>query len=343
MSQTTVDQQDSGAPPDRPGGRPQWRRRGLIGNQVSKFGGLYIWALLILVFALWLPNTFPTVATARSIGGDQAITVILALGLLFALAAGAYDLSIAQNLGLSAAFSTWLMADKHVDPWIAVLLTLGLGAVIGIVNGYFVAVIGLNSFIATLGMASVLLAMTEFVTNYNFVGPVPANVQRIATARPLGIPILAIYAVLAAVIAWYALQHSPVGRRLQATGANPEATRLAGVHTARYVFFALVVAGIIGSLAGVLAAAEISSVSTSDGPPYLLPAFAACFLGTTMFKPGRFNVWGTVLALYLLQTGVKGIQLAGGALWVTDLFNGVALIGAVSIAVISERRRSRSG
>jgi ribose transport system permease protein len=170
---------------------------------------------------------------------------------------------------------------------------------------------------------------------------VPSDFQTIATSAPGGLPIVTVYAIAAALIAWYALEHSPAGRRLQATGANPDATRLAGVRTGRYMFGALVVAGIAGSLAGVLAAAKISSVSPSVGLPYLLPVFAACFLGTTQFKPGRFNVWGTVLALYLLQTGVKGLQLAGGQLWVTDLFNGVALVGAVSIAVLSEKRRAR--
>ncbi|XVQ06445.1 ABC transporter permease [Spirillospora sp. CA-255316] len=341
MSQTAVERNAGTADSDVAASPTRRRRKGLVGNQVSRYGGLYIWAVLIVVFALWLPDTFFTAATARSIAGDQAITVILALGLLISLAGGAYDLSIAQNLGLSAAFAAWLMADKGLNPWIALVVTIGLGAAIGVVNGVLVAVIGLNSFIATLGTGSVLLAITEIVTSSNFVGPVPANFQNIATAQPGGIPILFIYALIAAVIAWYALQHSPVGRRLQATGTNPDAARLAGVRTSRYVFTALIVAGIVGSLAGALAAAKISSVSPSVGPPYLLPAFAACFLGMTQFKPGRFNVWGTVVALYLLQTGVKGLQLAGGQLWVTEMFNGVALVGAVSIAVLSEKRRAR--
>ncbi|MBN9619243.1 MAG: ABC transporter permease, partial [Actinobacteria bacterium] len=172
------------------------------------------------------------------------------------------------------------------------------------------------------------------------VGPVPTGFQRIANAEPLGIPILTIYVVVLAVVVWYVLQHTPLGRRLQATGVNADASRLAGIRTGRFVFGALVATGGFASIAGILVAARISTISTSVGPPYLLPAFAACFLGTTQFRPGRFNVWGTLVALYLLATGVKGLQLAGGQLWVTDLFNGVALIGAVSIAVVSERRRT---
>jgi ribose transport system permease protein len=86
-------------------------------------------------------------------------------------------------------------------------------------------------------------------------------------------------------------------------------------------------------------ASQLNTVDQTIGPPYLLPAFAGCYLGTTQLKVGRFNVWGTILAIYLLATGVEGLQLAGGQLWITDLFNGVALVTAVSIAVLSARRR----
>jgi ribose transport system permease protein len=130
-----------------------------------------------------------------------------------------------------------------------------------------------------------------------------------------------------------------VGRRIYATGANPDSARLAGVRTKRYIIGTLAIAGLMSSLAGVLATSQIGEVSSTLGPPYLLPAFAACFLGTTQVKIGRFNIWGTMIALFLLATGVTGLQLAGAQSWVTDLFNGVALISAVSIAVITQKRR----
>lgn len=321
-----------------PAGTPGPRRASL--GQLSRFTGLGIWALFIVVFALWIPDTFLTSATARSIAADQAITAVLAVGVLFTLAAGVYDLSIAQNLGLSAVVAASLMVHSHVAPLAAVLITLALGIGIGAANGFFVAVVGVNSFIATLGMSSVLLALTEQISNDQFIGPLPQSFQAIASHQPLGVPIVLVYALVLAVLVWYALEHTPIGRRIYATGANPDAARLAGVRTGRHVFGTFVVTGAISSLAGVLAAAKIGSVSSDLGPPYLLPAFAACFLGTTQLKLGRFNVWGTLIALYLLATGVKGLQLAGGQLWITDLFNGVALVGAVSLAVMSEKRRN---
>jgi ribose transport system permease protein len=315
----------------RPGGRR-------LSLELSRFSGLYIWAGFILLFALWIPDTFLTSVTVRSIAGNQAITAILVLGVLFTLAAGRFDLSVAQNLGLSAAFAAWLMTTQNVDPVLAAGLTLVLGLVIGVINGVLVAYVGVDSFVATLGMMSVLLAFTQLVTDYEFVD-VPASFQDLLAPAPLGIPLVTILMLGLAVVAWYALEHTPVGRRFQATGANEDAARLAGINTRRYLVASFIIAGVAGAFCGLLLAAKIGQISPSVGPPYLLPIYAACFLGTTQLKPGRFNVWGSILALYLLATGVTGLQLAGGQLWLTDLFNGMALIIAVSVAIVAERRR----
>jgi ribose transport system permease protein len=306
----------------------------------GRYSGLYVWGLLILVFGVWLPDTFLTADTARGIASDQAITGILALAALMPLMAGGFDLSVAQNLGVSAVVCSALMAKAGVAVVPAVLITVGMGAAIGMINGFFVARVGVNSFIATLGMTSALVAVSQMVSGQQFVGPVPESFQPIATDEIAGLPLLAVYLVVACLVLWWVLEHTPLGRRLAATGANEEAARLAGVRTRRLVFGSFVASGALSGLAGVLLAAKIGSVDPLVGPSYLLPAFAACFLGMTQLKPGRFNVWGTFVALYLLATGVKGLQLAGGQLWITDLFNGVALVGAVSLAVAGQRRRA---
>ena len=333
----------SAASPSSSGPSVPVARRALqsIGGHARGMSGLAILAILIVSFSLALPGTFPTSDTFKNITGQQAITVVLAIGILFSLAAGQYDLSAAQNLGFSAIVAASLMSRSHVAPGLAVILTVLLGAGVGALNGILVAVVGINSFIATLGMSSVLLAATEKISNDQFVGPVSSNFQGIVGHQPIGIPIIFLYAMVLAIVAWYVLEHTPVGRRVYATGANAEASRLVGVRTGRYIFWSFVATGAMAALAGVLATAQIGEVTPTEGPSYLLPAFAACFLGTTQFKVGRFNVWGTVVALYLLATGVTGLQLAGAQLWVTDLFDGVALIGAVGVAVVAQRRRTR--
>jgi ribose transport system permease protein len=310
----------------------------------SRFTGLLFLAVIIAVFAIWIPSSFLTGDTVKGIASQQAVTLVLAIGLLFTLAAGQFDLSVAQNLGLTSLLCATLMVYDHMAPGLAVAITLVVGAAIGAANGFLVAVVGVNSFIATLGMSSVLLAINEQISNSQFVGPLPNSFQGLTSHSVFGIPEIAIYSVVVALIAWYALEHTPWGRRMYATGAGSDAARLAGVRTPRYVFVSFVVSGVVAALAGVMLASQLGDLSPSLGPAYLLPVFAACFLGTTQVKVGRFNVWGTVTAIVLLATGEKGLQLAdGGQLWVTDLFNGLALIGAVSTAVLAGRwRRAKS-
>ncbi|MDL4775262.1 MULTISPECIES: ABC transporter permease [Thermomonosporaceae] len=329
---------------DAGGGRPPATRllRLLTGRvQPARYSGLLLCLVLIVVFSLQLPETFPTKATVTGIAGDQSVTMILALGLLVTLAVGQFDLSAAQNLGMSAMICSVLMVHHNVSPGIAVLVTLLIGLLVGLVNAIFVAVVGIDSLIATLGMSSVLLAVTGQVSNYQFVGPVPSGFQNIANHEILGFPSAALYAVVLCLLAWYVLEHTPVGRRAFAVGANPDAARLAGVRTVRYIAGSFVVTSLFAAIAGVLVTAKIGNVAPTLGPAYLLPSFAACFLGTTQLKQGRFNVGGTVIALLLLAIGVKGLQLRGNQLWVTDLFNGVALLAAVSAAVLSGKRRPR--
>jgi ribose transport system permease protein len=310
-----------------------------IVEQISRFSGIIVWAAFVLTFALWTPSTFLSQATFKTIASGQASAVVIAIGLLFTLGAGQYDLSAAQNLGLSAVVIGALMVHSHFPPEAAVLITLVIGGAIGLVNGLLVTRVRLSSFIATLGTSSVLLAFTEFISGDNFIGPLPNSFQSIAAHSPLGVPIVTIYALILSVIVWYVLEHSPLGRRLFAAGANPDASRLAGIRVNRNVVGAFITTGFFASLAGVLSASQLGQVSSTVGPSYLLPAFAACFLGTTQVKVGRFNVWGTLLAIYLLATGIEGLQLLGGPPWVTDLFNGLALVGAVSFAATAQRRR----
>ncbi|MFS0735044.1 ABC transporter permease [Microbacterium sp. 1P10UB] len=314
------------------------RRRVDLGFQ--RFSGLYVWAGIIVIFGAWIPSVFLTSQTLVSLVSDEAVTAILAVGLMFTLAAGGFDLSIGQNLGLSAILTATLSTVGGWNPWAAAIAAIVCSTAIGALNGLLVAKVGINSLIATLGMTSILLALSQVISDQQFRGPVPADLRALTAWQPLGIPAIAIYAVAFGFVAWYLLEHTPFGRRIYATGAGPEAAFLAGVRTSRYLLVSFMLSGLAAGIGGVLLTAKIGSIGPTIGPSYLLPCFAACFLGTTQIKPGKFNVWGTLIAIGLLATGVKGLQLVGGQQWITDAFNGVALIGAVSIAVVAARRAS---
>lgn len=305
-----------------------------------RISGIYLLILLVIFFSL-ATDTFFTTTTLRTIATEQAITAVVAMGLTIALAAGVFDLSIAGTMGLANIIVAKLMAEAGVDPVFAVLLTLLVGAFVGVINGLLVVYARIDPFIATLGTNSILLAAIFVVSGNENVLGVPVGFQSVAGDQIAGIPLPVFYVIGLGLIIWYVLAWTPVGRRLYATGGGREVARLAGVPTSRYIISAFVCSAAIAATAGVLVVATIGTGSTEVGPSYLLPAFAAGFLGATQFRPGRFNIWGTLLAVYLLATGVKGLVLMGADVWVPDLFNGLALIVAVGLSGIQRRAKSR--
>lgn len=299
---------------------------------MDRFSGLWIWAGLAVIFGILRPDTFLSSVTFHSVAAEQAIVAILALGLIIPLATGVFDLSIGANVGFAAVFVTMLQSQHHLGMWAAIAITVMVSALIGAVNGFVVVVLKVDSFIATLGSSSIIVATQTIVTKLQQPVPPPGNAWRNLTQTEVfGFQIIVVYMLVLGLIVWWVLEHTPFGRYLYAVGGNREAARLSGVRVDRLIFLSLVASAVIGSLAGIFYASR-TAPSLTFGGTLLLPAFAAAFLGTTQLKPGKFNVWGTLIAIYTLATGIQGLQLLSDQQWLDDMFNGIALIAAVSLA-----------
>ncbi len=304
-------------------------------------GVLYLYALIWLVFTVWVPETWTTWLTHRSVLNQQAVLMVVALGLLVPLSAGVFDLSIGATISASAVTVSWAIVKRGYSIPVGIALALLVGVAIGMVNGFLVVKVKIDSFIATLGMSSILTAFGIWLSKNQSILGFPSGYKAIATELTAGITKTVLYALILAIALWYVLEHTAVGRYLFAVGGGREAARLAGVQVDRYTWGALIGSALLSAIGGVLLASQYGSTQSQSGAPYLLPAFAAAFLGATQFKR-RFNVWGTVLAVIVLQSGVKGLQLAGVAdTWVESLFFGVALIVAVGFS--SYRRKVHGG
>ncbi len=243
---------------------------------------------------------------------------------------GAFDLSVGAVLGLAAVLVTWLQARFGVPPGLAILATIGVGAAVGTVNGLLVTKLRVNSFIATLAMASILQALIYGVSGGNNI--IGGNSRGFLRFASQALRYSRHHLLHAGDRRNRVVQQTPIGRFLYAVGSNPEAARLSGIRTARYLFGSLVASSVLASVAGILFAAKVGSASLTASPPYLLPAFAAVLLGTTQIRPGRPNVAGTVLAIFLVAVGSTGLNLMGVPIWVSDLFDGTILIVAVALA-----------
>jgi len=308
---------------------------------LDRFSGLYVWAVLILIFALWVPDLFLTANNARIIAGSQAITAMVAMGLIVPVACGAFDLSIAGTLGVSVCTVIWFQANHH--GWaLGIVVALLVGLAVGLVNAFIVVRLHVDSFIGTLGMSSILLAGTEWITGGGQIANgVSATFTGIGQNQVWGLPLPVFYMVALAIVLWWLLEYTPIGRYLYGIGGNPQAARLAGIRVGRVTTGAFLLSGLVAAFSGVVLAAQLGSASPDVGGPFLLPAFSAVFLGATQVFPGRVNVPGTLIAIFLLATGVKGLQLAGAPSYINDLFNGAALIIAVALAArahLSQRK-----
>ena len=325
-----------GPPPA--GGHQAKHGKRKINLGLDRFSGIYVWIAIIVLFAVWIPDTFMTEGNFRIIAGDQAITAMLAIGLIVPLAAGVFDLSIAGVMGFSVAMVSYQLS-KGISAPIAIITTLLCGALIGAVNGFVVVKLNVDSFIATLGMSSILLAGTYWVTDGKQITEGFTDGFLDLGSKPfLGLPLPFFYMIAVAAVMYVILEKTPLGRYLYATGGNRQAARLAGLRVERIMFGALVTSATVAALTGVILAAKLGTAAPDIGPSYLLPAFSAVFLGSTQIRAGRVNVLGTLIAIYLLATGVKGLQLAGAPSYVNDLFNGLALIVAVALAARTARR-----
>lgn len=318
---------DSGA--SAPARRLHELRRALSFTNIS---AIYLAVVLIAIYSLWVPDTFLTVPVWKSLLASGAITALAAVGVVLPLAAGVFDLAVGAEVGLGSIVFAWLLAKEHVPIGLAFPLAMLLGAGVGLVSGLLITKGRIDSFITTLGMSSVLLAAIAWVSNGQQILNLGATAQNVATGKLFGVvyPVWIMLAV--SLLVWYALQRTPAGRRLYATGGNPTAARLAGVRITGVVIVALMACGAIAGLSGSLVSAQLATGDPTVGPGYLLPVYAAAFLGSTQFRGGRYNVWGAVLSVYVLAIGVKGLQLGGAPTWIPDLFNGAALIVAVGMA-----------
>ncbi len=322
----------------KPHSTPSLGARVRKGLAFSSIGAIYVWLGIVVVFSIWVPDTFPTTATVKQVLNANAITALAALSITIPLAARVFDLSFAYTMTLTGVIAAhFLSVGVPLLP--AVLLGLGAGVVIGVVNGVVVVVMRIDSFIATLATGSLIQALITMATGGTAIisTKLQGGFTKIGQTNVSGFTLPVVYVLIVAVAMWFMLEHTAAGRRLYATGFNPDAAKLAGVRVDRLRFLSLVASGSLAGATGLVLASTIGSGDPAAGTSYLLPAFAAAFLGATQLKHGRFNAFGTLIAVLLLGTGTTGLALANAPQWASDMFVGVVLIASLAVTGIQRR------
>ena len=319
------------------------RRPSRVLRLISVHGLLVLLLVLIGAFSLLRPDTFPTAVNFQAITSARAVVALLALAVMIPLAANEFDLSVGYVVGLGHILAVGLQVRSHL-PWqAAALLVVLAGAGVGALNGVLVTRFRISSFIATLGTGTFVYGVSQWYTGgEQIVGRKYPGGFLLLSENIGPVPFSLILVLAVAVVLWIAFEYMVQGRFLYVIGSNQRAADLTGIPSARYKVFAFVASGTLTGIAGVLLGSELRVGQSTVGADFLLPAFAGALLGATSVKPGRVNVWGTLLAVSVLAVAVSGLQQLGADFYVEPLFNGAMLVLAVGLAEYARRRRDRS-
>ncbi len=314
-----------------------------LGEFTATYGLALVFVLVMVLFGLLRPSTFFSAININTILVGQSVTAMLALAEMIPLATRQFDLSVGFHLGMAQVLIVGLQVQYGV-PWpVAAVAILLLALVVGAVNGVLVARFGIDSFIATMGVGTLLFGVSNWYSGGQQItgNNLPASFTGL-TGIYLHIPLPAVFVAVAAVLLWIVTERLPVGRSLYVIGANPRAAELTGIRIERHIIGTFTAAGFLCGVAGIMLGSLLQTGTPSVGPEYLLPAFAATLLGATSIHPGRVNVVGTLLAVLILAFSFSGVQQLGAPFYVQYFFNGGILIIAVGLSVYAAQRRRRA-
>ena len=324
---------------------PPWTRG--RPRRVSLRGVAERWSLIIAFvaafafFSVARPHSFLTWNNARAILDDSSVLCVLAVGITAILVIGEFDLSVGFVAGLAGAAGVSAMAYHHLGTGAAVAIAVGAGAAAGLANGVAVAYVRIPSFIATLAVGSIAAAIELAITKTAIFQGLSGSYVKIATTDLATIPLRAIIAAALAVLYLIVLRTTVYGRHAAAVGDNAVAARLVGIPVERVRVVAFMLAGLTAGLAAVLVTSSASQYYPNLGTGYLLPAYAAAFLGLSLGGGLRFNVLGSYLGVLLLDMVTTGLTMMNQPSWMAALVQGIVLL--VAVAGVAVRRRSAVG
>lgn len=298
--------------------------------------------LIGAVFGVLRPEAFLSWANISTMLGSQAVLVVLTMALIIPLTAGDFDLSVASMLTLAAMMLAVLNAQMGVSMAVAIVAALAAGAVTGLINAWFILYFRIPSLIVTLGTGTFISGVVLWMSGSMTISGLDDTLTDYVVGRRLfGIPLAFYYALVLCALIWYFFEYTTPGRRLLFVGRGREVARLSGIRVDRVRLLSLVASGVLSALAGIMYAGTIGAADPLSGQTFLLPGFAAAFLGATSISPGRFNPWGSLVAVYFLVIGITGLTILGIQTFVQNLFYGGGLVLAVALSQLVRHREAQ--
>ncbi|WP_104525425.1 ABC transporter permease [Blastococcus atacamensis] len=292
--------------------------------------------VVFLFFAVTQPSSFLSVANLTNILVQAAPIMVLAVGLVFVLSAGEIDLSIGSVVALSALSAAVVLQSTGSWP-LAVLTALGVGLGVGLLNGIFVAVVRLPSFLVTLATMGLVAGLARELTDLQSVPVTDGTFISLFGAKWLGLPATVWWAALVLVVGGVALRQTRYGAHVLAVGNNASAARVSGIKVARVRIAVLVGSAMAASVAGLLYSARLQGARYTLGEADLMTAIAAVIVGGTSLFGGKGTVVGAAVGSLLMAMLNNGLILAGLSVSQQMVARAVIILIAVSISLRGKR------
>jgi erythritol transport system permease protein len=312
---------------------------------------------VLIFFSLAAPN-FLSTANAVLIAKHVALNAFLAIGMTFVIITGGIDLSVGSIVGLCGMVAGWLILNGLDLPFgytvyfnvvEIVIITLGVGILIGAINGFLITRLNVAPFIATLGTLYVArglaLLSSDGRTFPNLVGdPSLGNTgfAFIGSGRFLGLPVSIWILVLVGAGAAYLAARTPLGRHVFAVGGNERAAALSGIRVSRVKMFVYVFSGFCASIVGLIISSELMASHPATGETFELNAIAAAVLGGTSMSGGRGTVGGTIIGAFVIGILSDGLVMMGVSSFWQTVIKGLVIIAAVVVDQAQRRLQSRA-
>lgn len=334
-----------------------------IGSFLSYFFlhyGLILTLILISLFFSIRTQAFASVDNLLDILRAVSILTIVALGVTFSVVVNGFDVSVGAVTGLAVILSSALMVIWGVPWYLAVIICLVVGAVIGLLNSFLIIRLRIPDLLATLGMLYLVQGLQMSITKGDAVYKGMTNpwspTRAIAEGaihpdflylgqgfilssegfRGIPVPVLIMFGI--ALIAFVFLEFSRFGRIFYAVGGNIEAARLSGVDVNKVRTIAYVISSVLATIGGLVLAARIGSGAVKAGDPYLLDAVAATFFGFAVLNARRANVFGTVLGAIFVGVMLNGLTMMNIPWYIQDVVKGLVLIVSLGLSYYTTRR-----
>ena len=304
-----------------------------------RYSFLLVIAACILFFSLWNP-VFLSYGNQINILEGSAILLIVALGMTLVVAMGGIDLSVGIALDFGAAFAVVALKEYDAAWYVAILVGIVGGCLIGLLNAALTVWLNVSAFMATLGTFFIGSSLQRIFTNGG--GPIshrrmPKEYRDIAVGDIAGVPTEVVIATVVLILYFIFLERSILGKRVQSIGLQPNAALIAGIEVKRIMFIGFVIAAATCAIGGLIASANIRMFTPLSGFSYLLDAIAAVFIGASMHPRGRPNVLGTLVGVLFLGILANGLNLMGLNFNTKDALSGVILLAALTFAIGQKR------